>query len=96
MVEELRDHLKLFNQEHLLQFVDELNDEEKRRLISDIQSIDLDRVSQLFKEVASDGDQTSKCPAKLEPLNDQVYESIRELDADQRIRYKQIGKIFEQ
>ena len=92
MVEELRGQLKRFNQEHLLDFVDELNDDQRNRLIADIQSVDLEKTSQLFKEVSSNGDQAS--PAKLEPLNEQVYQSIRDLSADQRDRYKEIGKSF--
>lgn len=95
MVEELRDQLKRFNQEHLLQFVDELNDEQRNRLIADIQSLDLERILQLFKEISSEGDQTSNGSAKLEPLNEQVYQSVRELDADTKERYRQIGKLFE-
>ena len=92
MVEELREQLKQFNQEHLLDFVDELNDEQRQRLIADIKSVDLEKVSRLFGEVSSDGDQAIKCPAKLEPLNEEVYQSIRDLSPDAKERYRQIGK----
>ena len=92
MVEELRDRLIQFNQEHLLDFVDELTDDQRQRLINDIQSLDLEKVTQLFKEISSDGDQAS--PAKLEPLEEEVLESMQDLSADKRDRYREIGKTF--
>ena len=92
MIEELRNKLKRFNQEHLLDFLNELDDEQKLLLINDIKSIDFVKVDQLFKEVSTDEiDCQSSFDNKLEPLNDQVYQSIKDWNDVKKDYYRQIG-----
>ena len=96
MTEELRKKLENFNQEHLLKFVDELGDAEKRLLINDIQNIDLKNVCQIFNEVSECGQNDQSSESVLEPLNDQVYQSIRDLNDEKRNYHRQIGEFDNQ
>lgn len=94
MIEELRNKFTKFNQEHLLDFFDELNDEEKNLLIQDLKSIDFERVSQLFEEVFLKTDQNDQhqISSELKPLNDDVYQSTVDLSIEKKDFYRQIGK----
>ena len=47
---ELRQRLRKHGQEHALAWWDRLNDAERRGLIEQLQSIDLEQLSQLFAE----------------------------------------------
>lgn len=91
MFEELKNKLINFNQEHLFQFLDDLNDEQKNLLIDDIQSIDLEEVCQIFNEVSEDANQ-DKLESVLEPLNDQVYQSTKDLSNEKKDYFRTIGK----
>jgi UDP-N-acetylglucosamine/UDP-N-acetylgalactosamine diphosphorylase len=53
---ELRERLQRFGQEHLLQFWDELDESARGRLKAQIEAIDLERISQLFREGAGSCD----------------------------------------
>lgn len=48
---DILDMLKKYNQEHLLKFYDELNDEEKNHLLSQIKSIDFDEMKGLYESI---------------------------------------------
>lgn len=94
MIEELKNTLKKFNQLHLLDFVDELNDEEKNLLINDIQSIDLEKVCKLFDEISSNKEDKSPDENLIEPLSDDVYKSIKCLADEEKNEFRKIGKNY--
>lgn len=48
--EETLNNLKKFNQEHLLNFYNELNDEEKENLLNQISSIDFNLMQNLYAQ----------------------------------------------
>lgn len=50
MYERIKDDLKRFGQEHLLGFVDELKEEEKNELISQLESVDFAELDNLIKK----------------------------------------------
>lgn len=57
MIEDLKtakDILKKYNQEHLLNFYDELNDDEKCLLIKQICNIDFDKIFSLYEASKTD------------------------------------------
>lgn len=48
-IENVKEILKKYDAEHLIQFYDELNDAEKSNLISQIENIDFDYMKELFE-----------------------------------------------
>ena len=48
----LRDRLERHGQEHVLRFLDELSETEKRELYADISEVDLGRVAEYFQVCA--------------------------------------------
>jgi UDP-N-acetylglucosamine/UDP-N-acetylgalactosamine diphosphorylase len=51
MLEDVQAKLKEYNQEHLLKFYEELNEEEKEHLLDQIGMIDFDLIGRLFKRI---------------------------------------------
>lgn len=87
-LEKAKDILKKYNQEHLLNFYDELNDDEKTLLIKQICNIDFDKIFNLYE--ASKIDEV--IPTKLiEPL---PYIDKSKLSEDEINFYNQIGGNF--
>jgi len=77
--------LKKYNQEHLLRFYDELNDDEKEFLVNQICNIDFDQIFSLYE--ASKIDEV--IPTKLiEPLS---YKEKYKLSDDESTYYSIIG-----
>lgn len=92
-MEELRSTLRKFDQEHLLDFIDELTEAQKKSLINDIENVGLERVCEIFKEVNEDAGQSDQSDESvLEPLSDKVYQSIKDLTEDKKEHYKKIGE----
>lgn len=62
----IQEILKKYNQEHLLNFWDELTDHQKAKLLNQLSSIDFEKVDNLFKSL-----KTISIPQgeKLEPLD---------------------------
>ena len=68
-VEGLRKHLQEFDQDHLLTFWDELDDEEKRALYRELSDLDLDYATKSFERcVAEMNCKAEKLDDKMEPL----------------------------
>ena len=49
---ELRDKLTRYEQSHLMQFYDELNEQDQQKLLADISTVDFDDVNQFFDAVS--------------------------------------------
>lgn len=60
-----QDILKKYQQEHLIQFYNELTNDEKSRLLSQIFSIDFEKILQLYKESKFNSTQSTE---EIEPL----------------------------
>ncbi len=65
-LEEMKMNLSKYNQEHLLQFYDELNDIEKEELLNQISNIDFELVNNLYKNVIEKKEENSE--AKITPM----------------------------
>lgn len=50
MLEEVKDKLKKYGQEHLIKFYDELSEEEKMNLLEQINKIDFEQVNKLYED----------------------------------------------
>lgn len=82
--EELRARLQRFGQEHVLAAWERLDTEERRELISQLQAIDLETLSKLFRKRDKGSDLPD--PAKIRPV------PRVEFDKAQRQRAKELGE----
>jgi len=89
-VTSLRETLATYGQQHLLDFWDQLSDDQKQHLYQDLTSIDFEEVSRIFKEsVLSPG--VVFDDSFLEPLPQEVRESDVHLDPETRRKYQNEG-----
>lgn len=82
------------NQKHLLQFWDQLSGEEKNLLHADLLSIDFERVNRIFTETtASTNDESNHelLDDLLQPLSNDVHESITRTSKEQLKKYREEG-----
>jgi UDP-N-acetylglucosamine/UDP-N-acetylgalactosamine diphosphorylase len=78
---DLKKTLELHKQEHLLQFWDELNEDERVKLCEDIEQLDLNEVNDLFRRAQSEEDESSngvngKLDDRLQPIPESHYMSV--------------------
>lgn len=91
--ESLRETLKKHGQEHLLQFWEELNDIERKQLISDIQEFNLDEVQSFFERAKSSlAESSAKLDSRLQPVPDSVLLSISRTSKEQLKVYNDEGE----
>lgn len=85
-LEKVKEILQKFNQEHLLQKYEDLNDENKQKLLNQILEIN-------FEEVRSLYEQTKKKPqindVKIEPIN---FIEKAKLTNEEKNKYEETGK----
>jgi UDP-N-acetylglucosamine/UDP-N-acetylgalactosamine diphosphorylase len=94
-LENLREKLTKHGQEHLLRFWDELSDDERKQLISDIQEINLEEVEDFFKRAtASLEESTAKLDDRLQALPEQAFMSVSRASSDQLNVYENEGKFY--
>jgi UDP-N-acetylglucosamine/UDP-N-acetylgalactosamine diphosphorylase len=102
----IKERLTNANQEHLLTYWSELNDEQRQILLHDINEIDFDRVTKAYdgikqelladttipnNEVLKQGDQQENIDDIMEPVPENVTGSINETSKEQLERYYQQG-----
>lgn len=86
----LRKTLATYGQQHLLDFWDQLSDDQKQHLYQDLTSIDFEEVSQIFKQSVLSPDVVFD-DSLLEPLPQEVRESDVHLDPETRRKYRNEG-----
>lgn len=90
--EGLKATLTRYGQEHLLRFWDELNDNERKQLISDIQELNLEEVQAFFKRAtASIEESSAKLDDRLQPVPESTFMSISRTSKDQLKIYDDEG-----
>lgn len=90
--EVLKETLTRYGQEHLLRFWDELNDGERKQLISDIQELNLEEVQSFFKRATASLEESSaKLDDRLQPLPESTFLSISRSSKDQLKIYEEEG-----
>ena len=72
---EIKNKLDTYEQGHLLQFYDELTEEEKESLLNQIEQIDFDLIKELYKKAQTKSDLGEN---KLEPVQCTVKEDLNE------------------
>ena len=84
--EEAESILKKYNQEHLLEFYDELSEEEKKSLLEQINNIDFKLVQELYDLTKKEVDFSNQ---KLEPME---YIDESKLKNEEIEKYRKIGE----
>jgi UDP-N-acetylglucosamine/UDP-N-acetylgalactosamine diphosphorylase len=89
------------NQKHLVAYWSELNDEQRKILLHDIDEVDFDRVKQAYDAIKhellteANGDTKDKTPEVIddiiEPIPDHMAGSINEASKEQLEDYRQKG-----
>lgn len=91
--ESLEETLRKHGQEHLLQFWDQLNDSERKQLISDIQEFNLDEVQSFFvRAKASLSESSAKLDSRLQPVPESSLLSISRTSKEQLKVFMDEGK----
>lgn len=95
MIEDLKKKLESFGQEHLLQFWNELTEDEKKELKADIEELNLNEVTEFFqratKSMNDEGATNNKLDDKLEPLPDSKMLSVSRTSAEKVGVYRKEG-----
>ncbi|XP_033113283.1 UDP-N-acetylhexosamine pyrophosphorylase-like [Anneissia japonica] len=74
--ESLRESLAEHNQEHLLDFVNDLNEDEKLALYNDITNTNIKEVVKFFKTATESMDSQTKVDDKMEPIPSDMFGSV--------------------
>lgn len=70
----LRKRLQKYDQEHLLAFWDELNNQQQQELYQELTNLDLDYVTQSFERCVADVNaKAEKLDDKMEPLPSKTF-----------------------
>lgn len=96
-VNNLRQQLQTCDQEHLLQFWDQITGEQQELLFNDLKSINFDEVTKIFRENIADGESNGESNGEtiddlLEPLSNQVHQSITTTSKEKLNEYKEEGE----
>lgn len=92
-LESLKETLARYGQEHLLRFWDELNESERKQLISDIQELNLEEVQSFFKRATASLDESSaKLDDRLQPVPESTFMSISRTSKEQLKIYEDEGE----
>ncbi|GAB0094963.1 UDP-N-acetylhexosamine pyrophosphorylase [Sergentomyia squamirostris] len=79
--EKLRDHLTRYNQEHLVEFWDQLTDDERRELQEDINEFNLEEIQVIFRRAnAGLQDVNEKLDDRLQPVPENLCMSVKRTD----------------
>ena len=82
----IEDKLKEYGQEHLINFFNELSNEEKRKLEEQIEKIDFEQINRLYEETKNNN---KVAKDKIEPM---TYIDKYKLTEEKRNYYEQIGE----
>lgn len=89
--EELFNRLTSYNQDHLLQFWDELNDEEKKELFEDISRLDLNELREFYGRATKNLDKGQGSEMKISPIPDSKSIILSEISAEVWNNYEMEG-----
>lgn len=88
----LADSLKQHNQEHLLQFYDHLDQNDKQKLVTEIQQIDFKYLNEKFLQTKSDNSNLStKLDSSMKPIPSNLKGSYQNSTTQQLETYQSIG-----
>lgn len=89
---QLRAILEKNNQAQLLHFYEDLDDEEKHKLLAQLSTINFSEVNQLFKNaMESLNEQGVKLDSKMKPVPSHTFESEEGINSDLLAQYRKMG-----
>ncbi|RHZ52098.1 hypothetical protein Glove_465g67 [Diversispora epigaea] len=92
-VESLKAKYAAAGQEHLFSFYEELEPQQQESLFSQLANVDIERVNRIFKKAISGSEMASSAQQNsLEPLPDDVFDSI--LEAEETKKKKKKKKFY--
>ncbi|KAK7871593.1 hypothetical protein R5R35_001787 [Gryllus longicercus] len=91
-LEVIRNELKKYGQEHVLQFWDELSDIEREELLLDLQDINVAEVTAFFKRaVATLTEDQAKLDDRMQPIPSESYGAVIRAKAEDLRNYNEEG-----
>lgn len=91
--QELKLKLASYGQEHLVQFWNEISDEERNLLIADIKELNLDEIQAFFKRAtASLEESAEKLDDRLQPVPESTFMSTTRTNKEELKIYENEGK----
>lgn len=92
--QDLKQKLASYGQEHLVQFWDELNDEERSLLIADIKELNLEEVQSFFSRATASlvEESAEKLDDRLQPVPESTFMSTTRSSKEQLQNYEHEGK----
>ena len=92
-IESLNQQLIQYNQLHLIQFWDQLNDIERQQLYSELSHLDLNYITQCFQSCCDElNTVATSIDDQLEPLPSSVVGSVVRTDSKTLQEYEDIGR----
>lgn len=93
VLDTLRENLKKYDQEHLLKFWDEINEEQRQQLTIEINELDFSELRSFYERVTKNEAENSnaKLDDKLQPIEESLFLSIRQSSADLIKQYEMEG-----
>ena len=85
-LEEIKEILNKYNQEHLLNFYEDLTNEEKEKLLNQIEKIDFELVNRLYKNIIEKSEKTST--GEITPIPFMVKDKLTD---EQKMYYEKKG-----
>lgn len=82
----IKEKLKKYNQEHLLKYIENANDEQKNKLIDEIINVDFEQVYNLYEDIQKPNNNNIE---KITPIN--VIDKEKMIEAEKK-HYKEIGE----
>ena len=77
--------IKKYNQEHLLEFYNNLSEEKKEKIVNQIVNIDFEQINKLYQNTKKT---VEKDEAKIEPIK---YIDKEKLSCEEKEYYKKLG-----
>ena len=90
-VEEVRKHLAVYEQEHLLQFWDTLTDSEKYGLLHDINDINFESALADFRASMKSSEKQRQLDDLVEPVPESYYCDANKAAPEELTRYEERG-----
>nr|WDW19220.1 UDP-N-acetylglucosamine pyrophosphorylase [Holotrichia parallela] len=91
-IEDVRNRLTMFGQSHLLNFYDELNENEKRTFSDDLGDVDFEETNQLFERaMTSMSADVEKLDSRMQPIPASKFESEENCNKEKLDSYYRCG-----
>lgn len=92
-IENIKEKLVRYGQEHLIKYWDELTDQQRNNLVDDINEINLEEVQSFFKRATSSLEESAKkLDDRMEPIPESTFMSTSRTNEEKLKVYENEGK----